>query len=226
MKLPNNYPITNTKLVIKALLISSVICVSFAAIHFLILGGTKLFARINAEEYLPVEWLVFEEENYDTITAKDSSLKEVKRIYFTDIDSSLASYDAKTCRRKKAALESGDPVKYFSKHKRLALYPIRKTNSLIKKHSYEIQLIDGDANEPQLLGAMVSVNEEATTFAFEGKNKGTNQLITIEKKYGRYKYFRFIHDGKIYTALPLRMKTLSAKTFFYSDLIDERQLRA
>lgn len=225
MKLPNKYSILNIKLVIKALLISLVVCVTFAAIHFVILGGVKLFTRINAEEYLPVEWLVFEEENYDTIINKDGSLKEVKGVFFTNVDSSLASYEQKLANEKKAALESGDLAKYFSKHKRLALYPIRKTNSLIITQSYEVQLIDGNAKKPQLLGAMVSVNEETTTFAFQEKNKETNQLITVGKKYGRYKYFRFIHDGKIYTALPLRMKTLAARTFFYSDLIDERQLR-
>lgn len=220
-----NFPITNTKLVMKSLLVALVICIIYTSIHFVILGGTKVFERINADNYLPVEWLVFEEENYDPIITKDGNLKEVKPVYFTNIDSSLASYEQKLAGAKKAALEAGDLVKYFSKHKRLALYHIRKTDSLIIKHSYEVQLIDGDANEPQLLGAMVAINNDATIFAYQEKNKGTNQIITVGKKYGRYKYFRFIYDGKIYTALPLRMKTLTAKTFFYSDLIDERQLR-
>lgn len=160
-----------------------------------------LYVRnVQRDKMMPYEWLVYEEELYSPDATKTF-----------DLEKSLQQHKLDLQRKKLAAKKLGDSFKYFAGHLRLAIYPILTVD--LKNKGYEIQLIKGDAKNPELLGKARQVDTSVSHLILES-DKG-EQLITFGKHFGSYEYVRFVYNNKLYTALPLRIRTLTAVTRFF-----------
>lgn len=62
----------------------------------------------------------------------------------------MKEHQADLQQKKNVARKSGDVAKFFAGQVRLAIYPIMDTKHKI--YGYEMQLIKGDAKNPELLG--------------------------------------------------------------------------
>lgn len=67
-----------------------------------------------------------------------------------DLQIKLKEHQADLQQKKNVARKSGDVAKFFAGQVRLAIYPIMDTKHKI--YGYEMQLIKGDAKNPELLG--------------------------------------------------------------------------